>query len=763
MTTAALDSKFVQKYRQYRFLKDKVTTVTVTIGGLGVVGTLLLIFLYLMYEVIPLFKGAEITQISEYPLIQPEQKTVYLAMEEQAEVAFRLTENGDALFWKTHDGAIVKKLRLPLPSGTSITSFAESSAEGRLFIVGLSNGQALIAKHNYSISYPNDIRVITPELEYPYGEHPIDIAAEPLKGIAIRDDDELTTVAAVTATDSLKIIKFEKEEDFLTAEVKLSRKNIEVGFASANLSQLEIDSAQRWLFAVENSKRILAINLQGEIATVQSSSVLSDPNAQYTDLTFLLGGISLLSADTQGKITQWFMVKNGEGGASLQMVREFQHEPSISQASTTNSSSQASAAGQIQIAVEKRRKGFVAYDDSGNIAIYHTTSHRELLREKISQGAIIGATLSPRADALLVLNDKNQVAYWEVENEHPDVSWSALWDEIWYESYKEPDYIWQSSAANNDFEPKFSLTPLAFGTLKAAFYTMLLASPLAICGAIYTAYFMTPGLRRKVKPLIELMAALPTVILGFLAGIWLAPFVEVKLPGVIAILVFTPFVIVLTGYVWSFFPKPIRYFVPQGWEAAILIPSVLLSTWACIAGSGFLELTFFAGDMRGWMNDNLGLSYDQRNALIVGIAMGLAVIPTIFSITEDAIFSVPKHLSNGSLALGASPWQTLVGVVLPTASPGIFSAMMIGMGRAVGETMIVLMATGNTPIIDANIFEGMRTLSANIAVEVPEAEVNSTHFRVLYLSAFFLFLFTFVVNTVAEVVRQRLRKRYGTL
>jgi len=139
------------------------------------------------------------------------------------------------------------------------------------------------------------------------------------------------------------------------------------------------------------------------------------------------------------------------------------------------------------------------------------------------------------------------------------------------------------------------------------------------------------------------------------------------------------------------------------------------------------------------------------------------VIPTIFSIAEDAIFSVPKSLSYGSLALGATPWQTMVKVVLPTASPGIFSALMIGLGRAVGETMIVLMATGNTPITDINIFEGMRTLAANIAVEIPESEVGSSHYRILFLTGFVLFLFTFVFNTAAETIRQRLRTKYGQL
>ena len=176
-----------------------------------------------------------------------------------------------------------------------------------------------------------------------------------------------------------------------------------------------------------------------------------------------------------------------------------------------------------------------------------------------------------------------------------------------------------------------------------------------------------------------------------------------------------------------------------------------------------MEDWFFGGDMPLWLSKELGVSYDQRNAIVVGLAMGFAVIPTIFSIAEDAIFAVPRHLTNGSLALGATPWQTLIRVVLLTASPGIFSAIMIGMGRAVGETMIVLMATGNTPVLDPSLFQGMRTLSANIAVEMPESELNSTHYRVLFLAGLVLFLFTFMFNTMAEVIRQRLRTKYSSL
>ncbi|NNL99446.1 MAG: ABC transporter permease subunit, partial [Gammaproteobacteria bacterium] len=176
-----------------------------------------------------------------------------------------------------------------------------------------------------------------------------------------------------------------------------------------------------------------------------------------------------------------------------------------------------------------------------------------------------------------------------------------------------------------------------------------------------------------------------------------------------------------------------------------------------------VEEAFFGGNMPAWITEVLGLDFDQRNSLIVGVAMGFAVIPTIFSISEDAVFGVPRSLTTSSLALGATPWQTMIKVVILTASPGIFSAILIGLGRAVGETMIVLMATGNTPIMDANIFQGFRALSANIAVEMPESEVGSTHYRILFLAALVLFLATFVFNTMGEIVRQRLRARYSGL
>lgn len=160
-------------------------------------------------------------------------------------------------------------------------------------------------------------------------------------------------------------------------------------------------------------------------------------------------------------------------------------------------------------------------------------------------------------------------------------------------------------------------------------------------------------------------------------------------------------------------------------------------------------------DPRGGLMD----TYVQRNALVVGFVMGFAIIPIIYTIAEDALSAVPEHLRSASLGAGATQWQTAVRIVIPTAMSGLFSALMIGLGRAVGETMVVLMAAGNTPVMSWNVFEGFRTLAANIAVELPEAVRNSTHYRTLFLAALVLFAMTLVVNTLAEVVRQRFRRR----
>ncbi|VAW97319.1 Phosphate transport system permease protein PstC (TC 3.A.1.7.1) [hydrothermal vent metagenome] len=738
---------------QIRTFKDKLTAFNMAVGGIGVIIAILLIFFYLVYIVYPLFKSANISEISQFPTNTQYGQILHLAVEEQNKIAVQYTNEGYALFFNTHTGKKIKQVSLLANHKAKVTSFKISQLVNNTVILGLSNGRAIIAKHNFKISYPDDKMHIEPEIIYPAGKNSIliDKKKQPLVDIAYQQNDEQAKIIALTKDGRLLMALLQKESSSLLEE---DDEETPASFTQTIIDLPQIQGAQSIL--IEYQQRIayiakksgevtvIDINESDNINVIEKVNLLKD-NQTLTSFSFLTGGISILVGNSNGNIAQWFPV-NTDNIPQLTFIRSFNKQQNSI----------------VAIETEQRRKGFVSATRDGQIAIFNSTAKREVLNIVIPETSIQHITLSPRADLLITANDK-KITTWHIENEHPEMSWAILWEQIWYESYTEPEYIWQSSSADNDFEPKYSFMPLAFGTLKAAFYAMLFAIPLALMGAIYTAYFMAPKMRAVVKPTIEIMEALPTVILGFLAGLWLAPFLEKNLVGVFSLLIIMPIGILLFSFAWQALPKKIRMQVPDGWHAALLIPVIFFLGWAALSLSPQLENIFFDGNIQLWLKESLGMDFDQRNSLVVGIAMGVAVIPTIFSIAEDAIFSVPKHLTFGSLALGATPWQTLMRVVILTASPGIFSAVMIGMGRAVGETMIVLMATGNTPVMDFSIFQGMRTLSANIAVEMPEAEVASTHYRILFLAALVLFLFTFIFNTAAEIIRHRLRKKYSSL
>jgi phosphate transport system permease protein len=272
---------------------------------------------------------------------------------------------------------------------------------------------------------------------------------------------------------------------------------------------------------------------------------------------------------------------------------------------------------------------------------------------------------------------------------------------------------------------------------------MLVAVPIALASALYASQFMHPRLKAIVKPTVEIMAALPSVVLGFMAGLWLAPNIERVVPGLILSPLITSALVLAVLGGWRTLPGKWRLRLRPGTEVFVLIPVVLAGLWLSFGCGRWIEATLLGGDYRSWLMSALGVTYDQRNSIVVGLAMGFAVIPVIFTIAEDSLANVPPHLTAGSLALGATPWQTAVRVVLPSASPGIFSAVMIGFGRAVGETMIVLMATGNTPIMNWSPFNGFRALSANW--EAPTAAVPRCSSR-----RSLLFALTFLLNTAAS-------------
>ena len=368
--------------------------------------------------------------------------------------------------------------------------------------------------------------------------------------------------------------------------------------------------------------------------------------------------------------------------------------------------------------------------------------------------------LAPKGNAVFAVAADRMVEL-QLENPHPESSLRSFLGKVWYEDYPEPQFVWQSTGGTDAFEPKLSLVPLLVGTFKGTLYALLLAVPLGILGAIYVSQFMDPRLQGSVKPVVEIMAALPSVVLGFVAGLWLAPRLERLLPGLLLMVVFLPLLGVVAGLLWRALPRVWTHRLPDGAEIVAHLAVLTVGGACCVWASPALESLVFGGSVSIWLDENTGLVYDQRNAIVAGIAMGFAVIPIILSLSDDALSNVPSSLSAASLALGATRWQTVARVVLPAASPGIFAAVMIGLGRAIGETMIVLMATGNTPILDWSAFNGFRTLSANIAVEIPEAPHGGTLYRTLFASAVVLFALTFALNTAAELVRERLRRRFA--
>ena len=727
---------------------DRGVRVAVSAGGLGVIVSIALIFIFLLLMVLPLFQSATVAPGEPYPVPGPEARTLGYILDEYRRVGVRIDAGGTATLFDVAGGR--ERRRLPLPLPAPVRSFAMGEAASQLFGLGLADGTVLLAQAQFLVDYPDGSTLrVRARLRYPLGEQPIQVdpAGRALTRIAVQLGEEEAGVLAWTADGRLLLSLLALEESMDgSLQVADRRDHVLYTGAAEDVTDLALEQRLWSAFVARADGRVVYYDIAAEPPRPVQTVLAADRGTRITAMQLLSGGVSLLVGASDGRITQWAPVRGQYNNKTLARLRTFDPLP-----------------GAVEtLAVEYYRKGFLAAT-RGSATLYYATSNRSLYQGELAPGSLTVLHFAPRADAVLYEDRAGMLHQAAIDNPHPEFSPAAAWGEVWYEGRDSPAWVWQSSSASEDFEPKFSLVPLAFGTLKAALYALLFSIPLAVLGAAYTAYFMAPALRNVVKPAIEIMEALPTVILGFLAGIWFAPLVERHLAGIIGMAALLPLVVLAAAAAWQALPVTLRNRVPSGWEALLLVPvlgaGVALSLWL----GGHIETAFFGGDLPLWLSSELGIAYDQRNSLVVGVAMGFAVIPTIFSISEEAVYGVPRGLISGSLALGASQWQTLVRLVLLTASPGILSAIMIGLGRAVGETMIVIMATGNTPIIDLNIFQGFRALSANIAVEMPEAEVSSTHYRMLFMAALLLFIATFAFNTLADVVRQSLRRRYSRL
>jgi len=707
-------------------------------GGVAVIASILGILVFLVVEVLPFFTAARVEPTRAIPLTGAAPRA--LLVDEHRTHAAVLGLDGVVRIWRLADGAAVVEHPLR-PEGGGLDAARASVADSRL-LAATDDGRLMLVPVVFSVGFRGDQRFVTPQIGEPVVLS-LDPAGSPLRAFTARTSEESTTVAAQLADGRLVLERRTRQQNFLTGEVQESEKRSELA-SPVPVRELLLDQEQRNLYAIGEDGRLLWWRLS-QAAAVEPV-LLSYGPAPVTAAALLIGDRSLIAGRVDGSLDVWSQVLGEDGAIAPAYIRSLP-----SQGATIR-----------RITPSQRNRSFLAQDEDGGLGLYHSTSGRTLWRGESPVEAAAPAAYAPKGDAALLAGEKRLVEL-AIHNPHPESALSTFFGKIRYEGYEEAAWVWQSTGATDDFESKLSLTPLLFGTLKATVYSLVVALPLAVLAAIYTAQFMHPRLQKVVKPTIEIMASLPSVVLGFLAGLWLAPRLEGTFPALLLILFAVPVVAILAGAAWNRLPQRVRGRLPDGaeigWYGAVLTVTLAI----CLQLNGPVEAWLFGGNFPTWLRETTGIPYEQRNAIVVGIAMGFAVIPIIFAISEDALSAVPKDLVAGSLALGADRWQTVARVVLPTASPGIFSATMVGFGRAIGETMIVLMATGNTPIMDWSPFNGFRTLSANIAVEIPEAPLGGTLYRTLFIAAILLFAVTFVINTLAELVRQRLRTRYARL
>lgn len=757
---------------------NRVARWAITAGGTSIVLAVLGILAFIAREAAPLAGHARSDRAAGAR--GPEAASLAAGVDDQRALAFFVTAR-EIVFVRLADGSIVERVPHAFADRAEATC-ARYVVRRHLVALGTGHGQAALVQVDFTTRWEGSERRTDPRVRW-RGAVRLDSLGTPVRQVAgDRGEDGEVALAAILEDGRVRYALLDAEG---TAAVQ---HDLAPDMNDTTPSSLTL-SLEGGFLAVGTREGALHLwSLQDPTALDRGEAVRASTSG-VTALGTLLGDQALVVGSDAGEVSVWQRVRYLRARNQSQASLDFEGKPLLPgeervvrdrgfgtryarhaglRLETEGSpwerirDLESHGASIVRIAASPRTRTFATADRTGAIRLHHSTSERTLLDLEPPGAPLRSVAFAPKSDGLVALGDDGRLHTWEIDAPHAEASWQSLFGRVWYEGYVRPEHVWQSTGGSDEFEPKLGLMPLLFGTLKGTLYAMLFSVPIAILAAVYVSQLAPAGFRTVVKPTVELMAALPSVVVGFLAALWLAPLLERHLVDTLGALLAAPLGFCLALGSWQLVPRHRRQRARAGFDIAFLLPFLLLAVWAGASLGGMLETHAFAGDARQWIFERLGVGFDQRNCIVVGIALGFAVIPILFTIAEDALSAVPRTLSSGALALGASRWQAALHVVVPAASPGIFAAVMLALGRAIGETMIVLMATGNTPILDLSPFNGMRTMSASIAVEIPEAPHGGTLYRVLFLTGLLLFAFTFLLNTAADVVGRRLRKRYGS-
>jgi phosphate transport system permease protein len=913
--------------------KDRVAKAAITIGGLGTIVAVSTVCLFLISVVIPLFWEPSVEKTGSVRLPVPDgydfNVPVHVATDEYNLMAWSVFPNGTVRKFRLDNGALLDEVSLA-SEDISLTAWSFPQRDD-LAVFGYSDGSVRYANIGFNLrfleladapaayqslgvweiaTYEKGLVQRTPENQLRYVTLSVELqdpvatgVQEPVVQLDHTGSRHEVSYAAMTSSGRIFVQRARSRRNLLTGATTYRITTGEVAYSAREAlpRYLSLTGLGDNLYVIWEDGLLTRFDTRdySAISLVETVDISPSPGVRVTAIGNMIGKTTLLVGDSEGTVRGWFRVRpldvsdNPDLTVSMRAVAldaagvnrgdvvevrvaDIQNADELALVPVKHLPGPASRLPVRSFAASQRKRMFAAGHDGGLIRVHNATVQRTLFEVVLpSRESIARTVLSPRDDGLVGVAG-SEIGLWHLNVPHSEATWGAYFRPIWYEGYAEPRHVWQSTGGTDDFESKLGIMPLVFGTVKATFYSMLFAIPLALLAAIFTSEFLHPRVKMKVKPAIEMMASLPSVVLGFLAGLVLAQYVETRVPAVLMGFLTIPFALVLSACSWQLLSRrlQIRFqharfvlmvlAIPVGfWLAGVLGPvfektffsvhilneevaaqlvseiaesdveyssgavvirdfrtwlsahrqdpanpsfkssptggwmilfaplSILLTAfgmirfgnpWLQTVGSKWSRTQFALMDMvkfvagsilalfLAWViSSMLGIFWDprgsyidqyvQRNALVVGFIMGFAVVPIIYTIADDAMSAVPEHLRSASLGCGATRWQTAVRIIIPTAMSGLFSAIMIGFGRAVGETMIVLMAAGNTPIMEWNIFSGFRTLSANIAVEMMEAVEGSTNYRTLFLAAVILFSLTFAINTVAESIRQRYRKR----
>jgi phosphate transport system permease protein len=866
----------------------------ISAGGIGTIVAVLGVFVFLVSVVLPLFLPARVNAPVSYNAGWMKAGIAHTLIDDYRTIGATVLTDGDVHLFRLDNGADLDSFQLLSSGKVSAVSFRSDNDS---VVLGDDGGRLHLGRLGFAVNFVSNDDVeqdvaaalrsagpgkavtmgrgivqLTPEHQFRQqllkariicSEKVSDSPVRLLRHVMGSNGGTVCFVTERQGQAVLSMLKVEEREDMMTGETSFKfGKPVQLPLPQDNLeapSFLAVSGTGSDVFAGWRDGQVARIRCDkpGE-AFIAERGRLTPKGVELRVMEFVLGDSTLVWGDAAGVVRGGFTVRLGEDfDESRRLIDSWSDGRSQFGLLVSKEYLKTGYPVTCLRSSARSRILFCGFEN-GDVYALNITSQAILSKTSAAGGSpVLNIALAPREDGFMALAPST-INYYEWNPGYPDASLASLFTPIWYEGYVKPSHMWQSSSASDDFEPKLGLVPLIFGTIKATLYAMLFGAPLALLAALFSSEFIHRRAKAFVKPLLEMMASLPSVVLGFLGALVFAPFVERRLCSVLLFVPSLLFCVLGTAHFWQILPARITRRLVHWRIAFAAIPIALGVALAAYMGPA-VENRLFAGDIKNWLSweplstyahssleyrsstggwmllvypalialialfvsrkvsplirsrtagasrslvacielvkflliaaavtgaawgigallDAAGMdprsdwifmssdwspldTYVQRNALIVGVVMGFAVIPIIYTISDDALAAVPDHLRSASFGAGATTWQTATRIVLPTAMSGLFSALMIGMGRAVGETMIVLMALGNTPVMDWNIFNGARTLSANIAVELPEAVRNSAHYRTLFLAALVLFVMTFIVNTVAESVRLRFRKR----